>query len=227
MALQQSPYLIKTSVEIDIKRMDETDSRFTVFPPPMTFRSYYYVDRPNQFGLNPKPYSISFTMESYNPVGSYFTLQAQKMATQMAIFAHMQLINDGLGRIGKWFLNLDALKRMTALQEDLVKLSRENVTYAENRVSIGTGTSLELKVATQEFQAAKSEKDRLETTRKRNLSSLKTFLGLKAEQSVEFDLREARRQVLGNFDPPPSPWRRPRPDPTISRSGTEEGDAGL
>ena len=82
----------------------------------MTFRTYYYVDRPQQPGLNPKPYSLSFSMDPWNPVGSYFTLQAEKVATQMAIFAHLQAISAGLERLGKMFLHLASMKRLTVLQ---------------------------------------------------------------------------------------------------------------
>ncbi len=200
LAIQQSPYLTKTSVEIDIRRMDENDSRYSMIPP-VTFRSYYYVDRPNQPGLNPKPYSLNFSTDSYNPFGSYFTLQAQKMATKMAVFGHLKVISDGLERLGKMFLNLATMKRLAGLQTDLVNLSRENLTYAENRLSIGTGTSLEVRIATQELELAKSEQGRLELSQKRTLTSLKTFLGLKPDQQVDLDLRDARRQVTGSFDP--------------------------
>lgn len=201
LAIQQSPYLTKSAVEIDIRRFDESDSRYTIFPPPITFRTYYYVDRPNQPGLNPKPYSLNFSMDPYNPFGSYFTLQAQKAATQMAIFAHLQAVSTGLERLGNIFLHLASIKRLTALQSNLVNLCRESLTYAENRRTIGTGTSLEVKVATQELELAKSEMERLELAAKRTRTSLKLFLGLKPEQQVEFDLRDAQRQVLGKFDP--------------------------
>jgi Outer membrane efflux protein len=201
LAIRQSPYLTKTRVEIDIRKMDESDARYTVFPPPVTFRSYYYLDRPEQFGVRGKPYSLNFVTEAYNPVGSYFTLKADKMATQMAVFAHLKLISEGLERIGKMFLNLAAINRLAAVQGELISLCREDLTYAKNRQSIGTGTSLEVKVATQELEVAQSEKERLEFSRKRLLTSLKTFLGLKADQPVDLDLGNARRQVLGNFDP--------------------------
>ena len=149
-----------------IRRLDENDSRYSIFPPPITFRTYYYVDRPQQpLGLTPKPYSLSFATEPYNPFGSYFTLQAQKAATQMAIFAHLQKVNEGLEHVGKFFLNLASLKRLTVLQANLVNLCRENLTYAENRRTIGTGTSLEVKVATQELELAKNEMEHLELAR--------------------------------------------------------------
>jgi outer membrane protein TolC len=202
LAIQQSPYLTKSAVEIDIRRIDENDSRYTIIPPPITFRTYYYVDRPRQpAGLNPRPYSLSFTMDPWNPVGSYFNLQAEKVATQMAIYTHLQSISTGLERLGTMFLHLASMKTLTAMQSNLIKLCREQLTYAENRRTIGTGTSLEVQVATQELELAKNELAHLELTRKRTLSNLKTFLGLKPEQPVEFDLHDARRQVLGSFDP--------------------------
>ncbi len=200
LAIRQSPYLIKSSVEIDIRRMDETDSRYGMVPP-VTFRTYYYVNHPHQLGLNPNPYSLIFTTDPYNPFGSYFTLQAQKLATQIAILAHLKMINEGLERLGKMFLNLATIKQMRLLQSDLVNLSRENLTYAENRQSIGTGTSLEVRVASQELEVARSEQGRLELSQKHVLTNLKTFLGLKPEQQLDLDLRNPRRQVLGSFDP--------------------------
>ncbi len=44
-ALTQSPAFTKSSLEIDIGRLDETDSRYAMVPP-LTFRTYYYVNRP-------------------------------------------------------------------------------------------------------------------------------------------------------------------------------------
>ena len=184
LALQQSPYLTKSSLEIDIRRMDETDSRYTMVPP-VTFRSVYYLNRANQVNqigenFNAKPYSLSFSTDSYNPVGSYFTLQAQKLATQIAVFAHLEIISQGLERLGKMFLSLAAMQRLAVYQGDLIGLCRENLTYAENRQSIGTGTSLGVRVANQELELAKNEQEHLtalseaQPDQPENLSGFKT-----------------------------------------------------
>jgi outer membrane protein TolC len=200
LALRQSPYLTKSSLEIEIRRLDESDSRFEMVPP-VTFRSYYFVNRPRDVGdLSSQSYSLSFNMEPYNPVGSYLTLQAQKLATQMAILAHLKVISEGLKNLGKLFLDLGALKRLAAYQTDLVSLAREDLTFAENRQSIGTGTSLEVKVAAQELELARSEQERIRQTEKRLLGQLRGFLGIKTEKNLNLDLRDAQRQVLGNFD---------------------------
>ncbi len=200
LALQQSPYLIKSSMEIDIRKMDEADSRYSMVPP-LTFRSYYYLDHPTKAGFVSKPYSLSFSMDPYNPFVSYFTLQAQKIFTKMAILTHVKMISESLQRMGKLFLDLEVIKKLAAYQTDLCTLSRENLTYAENRQSIGTGTSLEVRVASQELEITKNEKDQLELTRKRLINNLKGFLGLDPAQEITLNLQEARRQVLGNFDP--------------------------
>jgi len=197
LAIRQSPYLLKSAMDIDIKRLDESDSRWSMVPP-VSLQTYYYLERPSS---SSKPYSLNFSWDPYNPLGSFFLLQAQKMVTQMAIYGHMHTILQGLERVGKQFLELATMKRQAALQDDLVKACGDNLAYAANRLEIGTGTSLEVRVATQESESAKNEKERLEISQRRTLSSLKTFLGLKPEEPFNLDLHDASRQVLGSFNP--------------------------
>jgi outer membrane protein len=197
-AINRSPFFTKSSLEIDLKRMDETDSRYDMIPP-LTFQTYYYVNQPVNTGS--KPYYLSFSTEPYNPMKAYFTLQAQKLATQMAILGHLKTISKGLERLAQFYLELDSLKKVEAYQKELISLNRENLTYVENRLTIGTATSLEVKLAKQEFQLAQTELDRLLMLQKRNQANLKNFLGLPANQECNPDLRDSQHQVLGKFDP--------------------------
>jgi len=202
-ALQQSPYLKKSGLEIKIKRMDETDSRYSMIPP-LTFQTYYYVNRPT--GIGGTPYSLSFSTQPYNPVVSYFTLQGQKMATQVAILAHLKTISMGLQRLGQLFLELDSYKNQAANQKDSINLSREKLTFAQNRLKAGTGTSLEVKEAQQGLEIAKNQLQLITIFQKRALSSLKGFLGLKPNQELNLDLHDTRRQVMGDFNPDTFTW---------------------
>ena len=68
--------------------------------PPLTFRTYYYVNRPSGTGYG-KPYSLNFSTDPYNPIGAYFTLQAQKLATQVAILSHLRRNFQGSAKSGK------------------------------------------------------------------------------------------------------------------------------
>jgi outer membrane protein TolC len=200
-ALQQSPQVTKSSMEIQLKRLDEADSRWGMFPS-VTLHTYYYLNRPQFVGWGtPRSYGVNFWFEPYNPLVSYFSLQAKKKITQIAIFNHLQVISDGIMRLARMFMELDLLKRSAALQDEIVNLSRQNLAYWENHLKLGTGTPLEVKIATQELEVAKIERERTATSQARGLENLRSFLGLKAGQEITPDLREVRRQVLGQFDP--------------------------
>jgi outer membrane protein TolC len=198
-AIQQCPYFTKSSLEIDIRRMDESDSRYAMVPP-LTFRTYYYVNRPSGTGSS-KPYSLSFMTDPYNPLGSYFTLQAQKLATQVAILAHLKAISKGLERLGLYYLELDALNKLAGYQKDLIKLAQENLTYVKNRMSIGTATSLEVKMAQEELNLALGEQESIALAQKRALAGLKNFLAISPSQDFTPNFRDSQHQVLGRFDP--------------------------
>jgi outer membrane protein TolC len=198
-ALTQSPYFTKSSLSLDIQKLDETDSRYGMVPP-LTFRTYYYVNRPSWTGAS-QPYSLSFSMDPYNPVGAYFTLQAQKLIRQVGVLAHLKTISKGLERLGAIYMELDFLNRLAATQKDLVQVARDNLIYNENRMSLGTGTSLDVKLARQQLELALGEQEGLALSQKRALSSLKNFLGMRSIPDFTVNCRDSRRQVLGNFDP--------------------------
>ncbi len=199
LALRQSPYLLKSALEIDIRRLDEADSRYALTPP-VSFSTRYYVNRPTARDLNPRPYSLSFTTEGYNPLEAYFSLQAKKLLTQIAVLAHLKVLSKGLHRLGRCFLELDTLKNMAPLQRQVVDLARENLAYVQNRLSLGEASSLEARLAVQELEVAQAEGERLKIHDQRLRENLKAFLG-KSPPPIQFDLSQVRRQVLGGFDP--------------------------
>jgi outer membrane protein TolC len=203
-ALYQSPYLTKSSLEIDLRRLDETDSRYGLFPS-IDFRTVYYINRPT--GITGAPYSLNFSTDpNYNPVASYFALKAQKLATEVAIMTHIKAISAGLERLGQLFLDLEFVKNQILNLKDQINSCREKLAYAENRFSAGTGTSLEVKEAQQGLKSAQSELEHLAFLQKRGLSNLKNFLGLKPTQELTPDLQNTHRQVVGSFDPISATW---------------------
>jgi outer membrane protein TolC len=96
---------------------------------------------------------------------------------------------------------METLHKVAACQRELVQVSRENLTYVENRMSIGTGTSLDVKVAQQQLELALGEQEGITLATKRALVSVKNFLGLPSSQDFTPDFRDSKRQVLGGFDP--------------------------
>ena len=198
LAIRRSPFFTRSSLEIEVKRLDEKDSKYDLVPP-VTFRTQYYVNQPRD--ISTKAYSLNFVSNNYNPIESYFSLQAKKMITQIAVLAHMQVISEGIRKLAKMFLEMEALQKAVVRQEALIDLTRQNLNFLQKRMQLGTVTSLEIRVAEQELTGAQAEKEHIAYSQKRLRDNVQAFIGLKAGQSAELDCKDARRQVMGAFDP--------------------------
>jgi outer membrane protein TolC len=200
LALRQSPLFTKSALEIDLRRLDETDSR-TALMPSLTLRTRYFVDRPDVPNLAPHGYSLAFVTDDYNPIEAYFSLQVRKIITRMAVLGHLQVIANGLHRLAQGFLQLDALQRLSPLQEEAIKLAQKNLAYHQERLKIGEAAPHEVKLAGQELDLVRLEKRHLKESQESLEAGLKSLLGLAPETPVSFDLSPTRRQILENFDP--------------------------
>jgi outer membrane protein TolC len=198
-AIRQSPFFTKSALEIELKQLDESDSRWS-FLPSVTLRTRYFVNRPDVAGLNAKSYAVDFLAEDYNPLQAYISLQVRKLLTRIAVLSHLQVISQGLHRLARGFLQLDNLNRLAAVQQEQVKLAEKSLAYAQELLKLERTALLEVKVAGQELELAQLEKKRLEEAQADLRQALKSFLGMKAEERLTFDLRPTRQQVLGDFD---------------------------
>ena len=114
---------------------------------------------------------------------------------------HLGAISNGLQGLGGSYLELDSLHKLAGIQKDLIKVAQENLTYAENRVAIGTGTSLEVKMAQQQLQLSRGEQEGIALSEKRSLSTLRNILGWPPDRDLTPAFSDSRRQVLGSFNP--------------------------
>lgn len=200
LAIEQSPFFASSALEIDVRRLDESDSRYG-FIPPVSLRTRYFVNRPNDRYENSEPYSISFVTDYYNPVESYYTLEARKVMTQMAVLAHLQVISDFIQRLALGFLEVDSLDQLEAYQEEAIVLAQQNCDYVTNRLETGGVSLLESRLAFQEKALAGVEKERLQSSKRVALEGMKTLLGLQDSQAFNPDTENAARQILNSFDP--------------------------
>lgn len=199
LALKRSPFLQKSSLEIDVRRLDETDSRFA-FVPGVTLRTRYYVNQPEQAGVRAEPYNLEFVFDEYNPVAAYFSLKARKLLTRIAILAHHQVISKGLHLLGQQFLELALVSRLITTQAEMITLAQKNQVYFQERLKLGETTSLEAQIAVRELTLARKEKERLISYQTRLKEGIRTFAGLKADQAIHVDLKAVTPQVLGSFE---------------------------
>ncbi len=201
LALRQSPFFTKSTLEIEIRRLDEADSKADFFPS-FTVSSRYYVSQPkNPFITDPLDYSFAVSTGDYNPIFAYLSHKAKKIITHIATMAHHKVIATGLKKMGKAFLELEAAERLARFQKTAADLARENLRYFQERQKLGEITPMEVQIASQELEVAAAEQENLVASQSTLKEAIRDFLALKPDQPLRLELSQARRQVLGDFDP--------------------------
>ncbi len=203
LALQQSPYLTSSSLEIDVKRLDLSDAKYA-FIPPFSLRTLYYVNAPPPLPGNPtfNPYVIQFATEPYNPIEIYFNIRARKYLIQVAVYAHLQVIDGYLKRLALGFLQLESLDQMAQYQNEIVPVAEQYLAFIKQRMAMGGAALTDVDIAEQQLAVTRAEKERLAVSRATILEGMRNLMGLKpTDPPLELNLENARHQVLNDFNP--------------------------
>ncbi len=202
LALQQSPYLTSSSLEIDVKRLDVSDAKYS-FVPPFSLQTLYWVNTPPAVpGSTFSPYVIQFITEPYNPIEVYFNMRARKYLTQVAVYAHLQIISDYLQRLALGFLQLGSLDQMSGYQNEIVLVAEQNLAFIQKRLGNGSASLVDVDMAEQQLAVARAGKERLVESRVTIQGGIRDLIGIKpADPPLELDLNNATYQVLNDFDP--------------------------
>ena len=199
LALRQSPFFVKSALEIEVKRLDEKDSKSDFYPSLMGTARYYLIQPKNN--ANSQSYQWAISTPNYNPLFAYLSLKANRIVTQIATLGHMKAISAGIERLGKAFLELNSVETLAKLRGRATDLAKENLSYAKERQRLGEITPLEVQIASQEVDVAAAEQEDLTNSRKRLEEAIHNFLGLQPDQPANLDVSQASRQVLNDFDP--------------------------
>jgi outer membrane protein TolC len=200
-SLKESPVLTGSTVDIELRRLDESDSRYA-FIPSFSLRTSYLINLPQTI-TNPdfRRYSYGFVTENYNPVEIYFNLRARQVLTRIGILAHFQVTSDFLQRLGAGFLELEALERISALQQESIGLAERGLDAVRSRLDVGGVSSLDAQIAEQDLQLARVELDKLVGARTTILEGIKSLMGIGNQETLSLELHNVREQVVGGFNP--------------------------
>ncbi len=201
-ALAQSPLLMKSSLEIEAKRLDVGDA-ISQYIPTISVNVTYYFKRPKSEEDDPdkKPYTVSFSTGSWNPVLTTFEVQARREMVNIAVLGHLKVIDKGLLRLGTDFLQLGLLKGQMDVIKEKEKLAAQYLDYAKTKATLDQGAGLDVKIAETKLSVVRAEEDKIKTTRSMITDDLKFILGVPFIQKVTLDTEDARRQVVGDFNP--------------------------
>ena len=202
LALQQSPYLTSSSLEIDVKRLDVSDAKYS-FVPSFSVQTLYFVNPPSALpGSTFSPYVIQFVTEPYNPIEVYFNMRARKYLAQVAVYTHLQIIDDYLQRLALGFLQLGSLDQMAEYQNEIVLVAEQNLAFIQNRLTTGSAALVDVDIAEQQLAVARAGKERLVESRATIQEGIRDLIGIKpTDPPLELDLKNATYQVLNDFDP--------------------------
>ncbi len=199
LALRQSPYFVSSALEVQKRRIDESDSWWKLLPHVLVTTGYV-ISGPN-YQDHADRFDVRFSTGNYDPLAAGFSIQATKLITEVAILGHMKVINEGIYTLAQAFMRLALYNELIKLQEELVALAKHELTYLDNLQKTGGINPLEARISEHRLEMAVLEKEQLEAHRDKVHGDLKTYLGLDADDPLVLDLNNTKDQVLGYFAP--------------------------
>ena len=206
-ALTQSPNLLRSSLEIEVKKLDEGDT-LSQYIPTLQIGTTYYLRNPNEDIINPspgqaaqKPYTFTFSAGGWNPVQTYFDNKAKEGLTKIAVETHLEAINQGLKEIATLFLQIGYAQKNLDLVAQRLELAKQNLQYVQTRVSLGYAKPLDLDIAKTRVDMAVAEGNKYEGTKATLVNTLKSIIGVQPSQKLDLDMGEFAEQIMRGYAP--------------------------
>lgn len=206
LTIQQSPMLVNSAVDIEIKKLAVTDAVWKYLPEPrltvtvtnnITQLNNDSKDTPGNYG---RPMvRVGFDANIPNPVRSYFEHKVQNILLNLAISTHRKAVAQAIYNIAAAYLNLQAQREIVEAQKELIPLSKELSNYWRHVESVAGRQGVELDLARQ------GERERELTMEKTNMQEvmdrtrLKILAGVNPHQQFQINTKNAD-SILAGFD---------------------------
>ena len=196
-ALVNSPLFVRSSLEIDVQSLRESDAKWSYIPS-IVLNTKYYMNTPDD---TDKKYQIEFNSGAYNPLVSFFSVKASKLITQAANLAHLRVLSEGIYKLAEMLIKLEVLGQREAFHRGAVTAAREQLAFARKLEAMGATSPLESQMALQELELLEAEAQELTAAQDMLLESLAVFLGLETVCPGDLDMESTKDQIIGDFDP--------------------------
>jgi len=236
LTIQQSPALVNSAVDIEIKRLAQTDAVWKYLPEPhmqftvsnnLTRYNMDNKDTPSDYGQ--ARFRVGFFAAFPNPMATYFEHQVQTAMVNLAISTHRKAVGKAIGKIGEAYLQLQAQQKIVEAQKELLPLGKELVDYWQKVESVDgrQGVSLNLAIQHQRELELRLEQTRMKEIMQR--TKLKILAGVEPQQRLEVDTKSADT-VLAGFDGHKLTWEERWPateDELLLRGQVKLGDYNI
>ena len=206
LTLQQSPALVNSVVDIEIKRLDRTSAIWKFLPEPHLVLSVaqnitnYNSDAKDVDGEYGRPqYEISFYAPFPNPVATAFEIKAQTMMTGIAISTHRKAVANAIYEIAQAYLSLQAQQKKLEAQRSVLPLTREMTEYWKKVESVEGNQGSAVSLAQQDEREAELDIEKAEMEETMQRTKLKVLAGVDPHQKFNVDASHAD-DILKGFD---------------------------
>lgn len=207
LTIQQSPALVNSAVEIEIKRLALTDAIWKYLPEPrltltvtsnLTRYNMDEKDTPGDYGRT--QLRAGFYAPFPNPIATNFEHKAQKIMVNLAIATHRKAVGEAIRNIARAYLTLQAQRDILAAEQAMLPLGKDLITFWRQIEAIDgrQGVSLNMARQMQRESELTVEKTNMQETMDR--TRLKILAGVEPQQRFNVDTSNASSEILGNFD---------------------------
>lgn len=212
LTIQQSPLLVNSAVDIEIKKLALTDAVWKFLPEPrmtvtvsnnITRYNMDERDTPNNYGAT--QFRVGFHAAFPNPVATYFERKVQKIMLNLAISTHRKAVGEAIYEIAKAYLTLQAQREILAAQKELTPLDKDLVAYWQQveHVEGKQGVAVDLARQSQRESELKIEKTGMQEIMDR--TKLKILAGVDPHQKFDVDTSRAK-EILAGFNGSAMRW---------------------
>ncbi len=206
LTIQQSPTLVNSAVEIEIKRLAVTDAVWKYLPEPrMTLTVSNNITRYNMGEKNtPGDYGrtklrAGFYAPFPNPVATHFERKAQQIMVNLAISTHRKAVGEAILNIAKAYVRLKAQREILTAEKALVPLVKDLITYWKQVETIDGRQGVSLDMARQEQREVELTVEKTNMQEIMDRTKLKVLAGVEPQQRLNVDTDNAD-EILAGFD---------------------------
>ena len=206
LAVQQSPLLVKSSIKLEMSRLQEKDAAWKYLPEAHMVVSStvnltkYNEDNKSNYGDYGKTvFRLGFYANFPDPLTTYFNNKAQQAMTNIAVLTHRKAIGLAIWEIADNYLQLDAQGRMRKEMERLPGIIRESATYWKALQAGEGGHAIDMELAEQSEKQVVLQQEKATHMENMMRTRLKTLIGLAAEQRLHTDAGDSTLIFL-DFD---------------------------
>ncbi len=206
LAIQQSPLLVNSAVELEIQKLQLTDAVWDYLPEPrVSLLVSNNITSYNMGGSNlPSGYGqtnleVQFFAAFPNPIKTYFNHQSQKALVNLAISTHRKAIAEAIFDIATIYQRLEAKRKILEIQKELLPLNKKLTAYWQQLEAVDGSQGVALNLAIQNEREGELQVERTEIETLMLRTDLKVMTGVEIQHKLNIDTSNAD-SIFQDFD---------------------------